>query len=229
MSFRLIKLSTTNGLVMADFFRAVQRGESEWRRFWTSGSAAPMILPDSAGSVAHPHLVVGGGKTLVAHLPGGPRQYGPLERQHRQSNRPAINGTAGPAGDRDDHPGLLQQHALPHRWQQSHRRFFHHERALQHDARGNARRLRQQGRRDRVLFSANGTTNAIMWAVYNAGGRSETPTAPCILRAYNATNIAQELLQQRPAPGARCRRRCCQVYRSHDCPMARSMSARNVR
>jgi hypothetical protein len=40
-------------------------------------------------------------------------------------------------------------------------------------------------------ISANGSSNAIVWAIYNAGG--ESPTTPCILRAYNATNITQEL------------------------------------
>src|SRR4029078_1267 len=39
--------------------------------------------------------------------------------------------------------------------------------------------------------SANGTNNAIAWAIYNSGGQS--PTAPCILRAYDAMNLTKEL------------------------------------
>src|SRR5262249_44106418 len=34
-------------------------------------------------------------------------------------------------------------------------------------------------------------SNAIAWAIYNTGG--QTPTTPCVLRAYNAANLAQEL------------------------------------
>ena len=42
-----------------------------------------------------------------------------------------------------------------------------------------------------ACISANGASNAIAWVIYNAGG--ESPTTPCILRAYNATNLTQEL------------------------------------
>ncbi|MGH7968171.1 MAG: PA14 domain-containing protein, partial [Limisphaerales bacterium] len=42
-----------------------------------------------------------------------------------------------------------------------------------------------------VCLSANGTNNGIAWTIANAGGQS--PSTPCVLRAYNATNLTQEL------------------------------------
>jgi hypothetical protein len=63
----ILKLSTTNGIKLVDFFApsnavALSGGDQDL------GSAAPIILPDSAGSVAHPHLLVGGGKTAPIYI-----------------------------------------------------------------------------------------------------------------------------------------------------------------
>jgi hypothetical protein len=49
-----------------------------------------------------------------------------------------------------------------------------------------------------ACLSANGARNAILWAMDNAGG--ERPPTPCVLRAYNATNIAQELYTSAQLP-----------------------------
>ncbi|HEY2083241.1 MAG TPA: hypothetical protein VGI88_10685, partial [Verrucomicrobiae bacterium] len=66
-SMSIVKLATTNGLTMVDYFApsnavALSGGDQDL------GSAAPIILPDSAGSAAHPHLVVGGGKTSPIYV-----------------------------------------------------------------------------------------------------------------------------------------------------------------
>ena len=63
----LLKFTTSNGIAMVDFFspsNAVTLSGTEQ----DLGSGAPIILPDSAGSAAHPHLVVGGGKTAPIYL-----------------------------------------------------------------------------------------------------------------------------------------------------------------
>jgi hypothetical protein len=100
----LIKFATTNGITMVDYFApsnavALSDGDQDL------GSAAPIILPDSAGSAAHPHLVVGGGKTSPIYL---------VDRD----NMGRFNGTTGnnlivqefngsSGGDRDTTPAFF--------------------------------------------------------------------------------------------------------------------------
>ncbi len=73
-----------NGLAVADYFTpynqlSLQNSDADL------GSGGPLLLPDSVGSAAHPHLIVGcgqGGKNLSA----GSRQHGALQR-HRRHQR----------------------------------------------------------------------------------------------------------------------------------------------
>src|SRR5436309_5152070 len=100
----ILKLATTNGIKMVDYFApsnavSLSNGDQDL------GSAAPIILPDSAGSAAHPHLVVGGGKTPPIYL---------MDRD----SMGRFNGTSGadnivqqfnggPGGDRDVTPAFF--------------------------------------------------------------------------------------------------------------------------
>jgi mono/diheme cytochrome c family protein len=181
----LMKFSTTNGITLVDYFApadAVSLSDSDY----DLGSSAPIVLPDSAGSAAHPHLVVGGGKTAPIYL---------VDRDNmgrfngvNGANKIVQQFNGGPPGDRDVTPaffnntlyiidfnsrigaykivnGLFKETPL--------------ETPDAYDNKGGVT----------VCISANGAGNALAWAIYNAGG--ESPTAACLLRAYNATNLAK--------------------------------------
>ena len=186
-SMSLLKLATTNGITLVDYFAPsnavdLSNGDQDL------GSASPIILPDSAGSVAHPHLVVGGGKTAPVYV---------VDRD----NMGRFNGTAGtnkivqqfnggPGGDRDIAPAffnnalyMMDGNSRVGAYKISNGLFNTTpvESPDGYDNKGGAT----------VCISANGTNNAIAWAIYNSGGTS--PSTPCVLRAYNANNLTQKL------------------------------------
>jgi outer membrane protein assembly factor BamB len=63
-----IKLSTAaGGLSVADFFTPFNESSLDSQDF-DVGSGGPIVLPDSAGSVAHPHLLIGGDKQGILYV-----------------------------------------------------------------------------------------------------------------------------------------------------------------
>jgi uncharacterized repeat protein (TIGR03806 family) len=186
----IIKLSTSNGMAMADYFapwNAVQlSGQDE-----DLGSGAPVILPDAAGSALHPHLLVGGGKTAPLYVV----DRDAMGRFNGATNQivQQFNGSAG--GDRDTaltffnntlyvYNGPIAAYTITNG-------LFNTtgvETPDYYNNKGGAT----------PCISANGTKNAIMWAVANDG--SDAPTDPAVLRAYNATNITQELYSSDQLP-----------------------------
>ncbi|HUD49296.1 MAG TPA: PA14 domain-containing protein [Candidatus Baltobacteraceae bacterium] len=182
----LIKFSTTNGLTMVDFFApsnaVTLAGEDQ-----DLGSSAPLILPDSAGSVVHPHLVVGGGKTSPIYLVDRDKM-GRWRAGDDTQIVQQFNG--GPGGDRDITPAFFNGTLYII---DSNSRIGGYGIA---NAIINTTPVESPDYYDNKggvtpCISANGASNAIVWAIYNAGG--ESPATPAILRAYSATNLNQEL------------------------------------
>jgi hypothetical protein len=62
-----IRLSTATGLSVADFFTPANQSFLDGQDF-DLGSGGALVLPDSAGSAAHPHLLVGGDKQGILYV-----------------------------------------------------------------------------------------------------------------------------------------------------------------
>lgn len=183
----VLKFATTNGLQLVDYFapsNAVSLSGSDQ----DLGASAPIVLPDSAGGATHPHLIVGGGKTAPIYV---------MDRSNlgqftstTSANKIVQQFNGGPGGDRDTTPAFFGN-SLYIMGQGGRISAFKIANGLFNttplqtpDTYGNKGGAT-------VCISANGTSNAIAWAIANAGGQS--PSTPCVLRAYNATNITQEL------------------------------------
>src|SRR5437899_790336 len=62
-----IRLSPAGGLSVADFFTPFNESSLDAQDF-DVGSGGAIVLPDSAGSVAHPHLLIGGDKQGILYV-----------------------------------------------------------------------------------------------------------------------------------------------------------------
>ncbi len=190
----LVKLATTNGLSLTDFFTpsnaVVLSGEDQ-----DLGSSAPIILPDSAGSAAHPHLVVGGGKTPPIYLVDRDsmgRFNGPVGKDLIVQQ---FNG--GPTGDKDVTPAFFNN-TLYVIDVNSKIGAYTITNALLNSTPAETPDTYYNKGGATASISANGCSNAIVWAIANSGG--DLLTTPCVLRAYNATNLNQELYSSDQLP-----------------------------
>ncbi len=179
-----LKFSTTNGLQLADSFTPFNQQELSDADN-DLGSGGPMLLPDAAGSVAHPHLIVGSSKLGTIYLldRDGLGGFNPANDNKIVEELPsAIGGTwSSPAyfnntiyyqgsGDVLNAFPISQASISPMPSAQGPDNFGF------------------PGATPSI--SANGTNDGIVWAIEtdNFGNNG-----PAILHAYDATNVASEL------------------------------------
>ncbi|HXU75398.1 MAG TPA: chitobiase/beta-hexosaminidase C-terminal domain-containing protein, partial [Methylomirabilota bacterium] len=179
-----LKLSTTNGVALVDYFTpynqaALNSADAD------VGSAANIVLPDSVGSVAHPRLLLGGSKGGTIYL----LDRDNLGKYNTVNDSQIVQSIIGGTGQCYDTPAYFNY------------RFY---------ISGTGNPLRAFSISNAVMsttptsqspgtfgfsaptpsVSANGTSNAIVWALQVDGWGSGQPA---ILHAYNATNLALEI------------------------------------
>jgi len=179
-----VKLSTTNGLLLADYFtpfnQAALSGVDE-----DLGSGGPMLLPDSVGSGGHPHLLVGCGKQGNIYI---------LDRDNlgkfnatadTQIVQSLVNVIAGTWSSPAFFNGLIFYQGA-----------YDVLTSLQIT---NATLSTTPGSQSTTFIgfpgatpsiSANGLSNPIVWVLQNDGYNSGTPQ---ILHAYPANSLSNEL------------------------------------
>ncbi|HEX4645892.1 MAG TPA: chitobiase/beta-hexosaminidase C-terminal domain-containing protein, partial [Verrucomicrobiae bacterium] len=185
-----IKLSTTNGLKLVDFFAPFNQASLAAADI-DLGSGGPMLMPDSVGNAAHPHLIVGCGKEGKIYLLDrdnlGHFSNSTNDNQIVQELPGAVGGTwsSGAYFNRmiyyQGSGDVLKNFAF---------------------ASTNGALLTTPVSQSSTSFgypgatpviSANGTNNAIAWVIQSDGYVAGGPSGPSILHAYNAYNLAQEL------------------------------------
>ncbi len=174
----------TNGLTVADYFTPYNQDTLNDEDH-DVGSGGSLLLPDEAGSVAHPHLMVGASKEGTIYL---------VDRDNLGQFNPAndsqiVQELAGAIGGSFGAPAYFNRTLY----------YLGNFDALtsfpivngQLDASSltvNATTFRFPGATP--CISASGTSNAIVWVIQSDAAFN---SGPAVLHAYDAYNVANEL------------------------------------
>ncbi len=180
-----IKLNTTAGLLVADYFTphdqaAMQASDADL------GSGGPMLLPDSVGSTAHPHLIVGAGKPGIIHL----LDADDMGKYNSTNDSQIVQELTGAIGGGSYATPAYFNHRIYYTGKTDNVKAF--------DIADGVITPEPSSKSPTALgpftgsptVSANGTNDGIAWVIdpgaYNNKG-------PGVLHAYNAGNLAEEL------------------------------------
>jgi uncharacterized repeat protein (TIGR03806 family) len=193
-----MKLSTTgNRLAVADYFTPFNEAEMQAEDA-DFGSGGALLLPDEAGSAAHPHLIVGGDKASKIYL---------VDRDHMGRYNPTddhqiveeINADAG----RFFSTPAYFNHQLYYQGVGGVMKAFAINNGFIAPTPASVTRTSFGGFGTTPSVSANGRENGIVWTIQSDGAVWH---GPAILHAYDAANVAVELynssqLPERDNPG----------------------------
>jgi hypothetical protein len=179
-----VKLSTTNGLGVADYFTPYNQATLA-ANDTDLGSGGSLLLPDSVGSASHPHLMLGAGKEGTIYL---------IDRdnmgQFNQANDSQIvQELPGAIGGIWSTPAYFNHHIFYQGSGDVMKAFLITNGVIVPTPTSSAS-TRFNGLGGTPSISGNGTNNGIVWTIQSdaAGGGG-----PAVLHAYNATNLAIEL------------------------------------
>jgi len=186
-----MRLATTGGISVVDYFTpfnqaALQAADADL------GSGGPVLLPDEAGSAAHPHLIVGAGKEGKAYLVDRDNMghYNPANDQQIVESFQMNSGRIFSTPAYFNHTlyyqgigGVMRAFSISNGWIDP----------TPVSSSGTS----FSGFGTTPSVSANGTRDAIVWAIQTDGA---TRHGQAVLHAYNAANLADELYSSQQVP-----------------------------
>jgi PKD repeat protein len=180
----LIRLSTSNSVALADYFTPFNQ-QDMFDMDQDLGSGGVVLLPDEAGSLAHPHLAVFGSKQGVIYLVDRDNM-GQFNAVDDSQIVESIPGVIGPCFDTPAYFNNTLYFSAAHDMIKA---FIITNGFI-------ASTPVSQGTTNfafpgsAVCISANGTNDGIAWAIQSD---AYTSNGPSILHAYNAADVSQEL------------------------------------
>jgi uncharacterized repeat protein (TIGR03806 family) len=179
-----VKLSTTNGLTVADYFTPYNQA-SLASADQDLGSGGPLLLPDEVGSPQHPHLIVGCGKQGTIYLVDRDN----MGHYNSANDNQIVKPIPGAVGGTWSSPAYFN-HQIYYHGQNDVLKAFTITNAVISSSPASRSTTSYGYPGATPVVSGNGIQNGIVWDLqtdsYGSGG-------PTILHAYNAANVAQEL------------------------------------
>ncbi len=179
-----LKVATTNGLTFVDYFTPFDQASLDSADLDIASGGA-MLLPDYIGSTAHPHLLVGGSKAGKIYL----LDRDNLGHFNASGDSQIVQSVTNATGKCYDTPALFKN-TLYMAGTGDPLKAFTISNATVTPTPSSQSATTYGFSAPTVSISANGTSNAIAWALQVDGWASGQPA---ILHAYNATNLALEL------------------------------------
>jgi hypothetical protein len=198
-----LRLATNGGLSVADYFIPCDQGQGSGvnpNALLQAGSSAPALLPDSAGSPAQPHLLIGGSKEGFLYV----------------VNRDAMGGFPSPCSDSRPRVQAIQTGgpilSTPLFWNSAvyvapgdgNLQLFPMSKGILSPSPSVSQipeKLGPQGATP--VISSNGTGNAILWLIDSSGALAAPTNTPAILRAYDPNNLSNEIYNSAMAATSR--------------------------
>lgn len=197
----IVKLSTTNGFQVADYFTPYNQAYLASADL-DLGSGGTVLLPDAVGSVAHPHLLVAGGKEGTIHLVDRDN----MGRFNSANDNQIVQELNGAVGAVRSTPAYFNN-TIYYQGDGDVMRAFYISNAVINPAPVSTTAATINAPGGTPIVTANGVNNGIVWVVSpDAYGGS----GPAVLYAYAATNLAvelynssQDLARDNPGPAVR--------------------------
>jgi hypothetical protein len=186
-----VRLSTTNGLKVADYFTPYDQlslAEADE----DLGSGGPILLPDSVGSAAHPHLIVGAGKEGTIHLVDRDN----MGHYNAANDNQIVQEVPYAIGSAYSTPAYFN-HQIYYQGQYDVTRGFLINNGAIVPTPVSEANTAFSALGGTPSVSANGTNNGIVWTIQSDAFAS---SGPAVLHAYNATNLALELYNSSQNP-----------------------------
>ena len=186
-----VKLATTNGLAVADYFTPYNQADLS-ANDTDLGSGGDLLLPDSAGSAAHPHLIVGCGKDGILRLVDRDQ----MGHFNAANDNQIVQEVPGAITGAWSTPAFFNQHIYYQGSGDVMKAFLITNGVIVPTPTSQAT-VNFGALGGTPSISANGTNNGIVWTIQSDAAGSG---GPAVLHAYNATNLAVELYNSNQNP-----------------------------